>query len=594
MSKQNTSGSEIPDKEGMKDHPVISSLILSITSVFTILFFSPMEIFLGNQNEFVVGLTSIALPLFLASLAAAAIMELFFLFLLKLNRKVFEVFSRLVMGLLLALYIQGLLLNGKMGDLADRMPAFNVSDTEKRINFLLDYFIAFTPLVIYAAGTKKKENRFFQLERCRGILCASSVIFIMQLTGLIGTFLTSDLHNMRNTYNRNLSYGPVMTASEEQNILVFVFDRMDGFLTDEALEKYPDLYDELSGFTYYQNNISHNTNTFPSVPQMATGVMYDDDSGISYLERAWDSETIPAVFKKNGWNVGLVIDRISSFNNIDQLEKCCDNVREDDKSLFSINYLHKGGIIPTMAHLSLIKHVPYMLKNDLSDNITSDFSVGFINCESDEIVPSATGVTSDLKFWSYLKEHGVKIVPDGKYYNFIHLNGIHEVDERIADIYGYEGNCETPEAFRGDMEIILEYLRQLKKNGVYDNTTVVILGDHGRGIQVASDYSIDLTEPLITGLMIKPAGAPDEPMKTDSLTEMSNDFLTPSLLEYAGIDHSDRGYSYNDIIDKKLHPDRFLQMFLYLSDRTIEYRDLYKVTGNARNFDNWERQPEHE
>ena len=94
--------------------------------------------------------------------------------------------------------------------------------------------------------------------------------------------------------------------------------------------------------------------------------------------------------------------------------------------------------------------------------------------------------------------------------------------------------------------------------------------------------------------MIKPAGAPDEPMKTDSLTEMSNDFLTPSLLEYAGIDHSDRGYSYNDIIDKKLHPDRFLQMFLYLSDRTIEYRDLYKVTGNARNFDNWERQPEHE
>lgn len=594
MSKQNTSGSEIPDKEGMKDHPVISSLILSITSVFTILFFSPMEIFLGNQNEFVVGLTSIALPLFLASLAAAAIMELIFLFLLKLNRKVFEVFSRLVMGLLLALYIQGLLLNGKMGDLADRMPAFKVSDTEKRINFLLDYFIAFTPLVIYAAGTKKKKNRFFQLERCRGILCASSAIFIMQLTGLIGTFLTSDLHNMRNTYNRNLSYGPVMTASEEQNILVFVFDRMDGFLTDEALEKYPDLYDELSGFTYYQNNISHNTNTFPSVPQMATGVMYDDDSGISYLERAWDSETIPAVFKKNGWNVGLVIDRISSFNNIDQLEKCCDNVREDDKSLFSINYLHKGGIIPTMAHLSLIKHVPYMLKNDLSDNITSDFSVGFINCESDEIVPSATGVTSDLKFWSYLKEHGVKIVPDGKYYNFIHLNGIHEVDERIADIYGYEGNCETPEAFRGDMEIILEYLRQLKKNGVYDNTTVVILGDHGRGIQVASDYSIDLTEPLITGLMIKPAGAPDEPMKTDSLTEMSNDFLTPSLLEYAGIDHSDRGYSYNDIIDKKLHPDRFLQMFLYLSDRTIEYRDLYKVTGNARNFDNWERQPEHE
>ena len=356
-----------------RDHPVISSTLLSITLAFTFLFFSPMEMFFGNQKEFVLGAGQMVLPLLLAASVSAAALELFFLILLKLNRTVFDVFTRLAFGLLLALYVQGLLLNGKMGDLADRMPAYNVSETEKKINFLIDYFILFIPLIVYAAGRKKPDKKFYILERTKGILFISAAIFAMQLAGLCGTLLRTDLSGMRSTYNLNLSYGPVMTASEEQNIIVFVFDRMDGFWTDEALEAYPDLYDELRGFTYYQNNISHKTNTFPSVPQMATGIRYDDDSGIEYLERAWDSRTIPEVFKENGWNVGLVIDRISSYNNTEQLVECCDNVREYDKSRFSINYMRKGGIIPTMAKLSLIKHVPYMLKNDLYDNIDSDF-----------------------------------------------------------------------------------------------------------------------------------------------------------------------------------------------------------------------------
>lgn len=183
-----------------------------------------------------------------------------------------------------------------------------------------------------------------------------------------------------------------------------------------------------------------------------------------------------------------------------------------------------------------------------------------------------------------------------KTFTFIHLNGAHGQNESVSALYNdpESQGFDRISTARGVYEIIFEYLRQMKKLGVYDNSTIIIVGDHGRVASGLDNGMNELNFAITTGLLIKPAQSGLEPLKIDSKSELSNDFFMASIFEYAGIGHSAYGYSYNDIINGNLHPDRYQQTFQYVEAGEIIYKTLYKITGDARDFDNWEAQAEHE
>ena len=148
---------------------------------------------------------------------------------------------------------------------------------------------------------------------------------------------------------------------------------------------------------------------------------------------------------------------------------------------------------------------------------------------------------------------------------------------------------------RGDFEILFYYFDQLKKLGIYDNTTIIVLGDHGRAPdEVEREGKEGLDSPIVTALLVKPANAESGKLKLDDKAELSLDFFPASVIEYAGIDHKDFGTSFNDVIEGGLHPDRWLQTYEWGGYGKVIYKTLYKITGDARDFANWEPQPEHE
>ena len=135
----------------------------------------------------------------------------------------------------------------------------------------------------------------------------------------------------------------------------------------------------------------------------------------------------------------------------------------------------------------------------------------------------------------------------------------------------------------------------MKKLGVYDNSTIIVLGDHGRApSEIEVDDLDGLTSAITTALLVKPAGAENGKLSYDRDSELSLDFFPASILEYAGIDHEEFGISFNDVVEKDLHPDRWLQTFDFGGYGKTIYKTLYKINGDARDFDNWEPQPEHE
>ena len=128
----------------------------------------------------------------------------------------------------------------------------------------------------------------------------------------------------------------------------------------------------------------------------------------------------------------------------------------------------------------------------------------------------------------------------------------------------------------------------MKKLGVYDNSTIIILGDHGRPpVEIEQENEKYLSSPIMTSLLVKHKNADSVPMQTDSDVELTNDFFPASILDYAGIDHDKFGYSYNDVITQELHPVRYLQTYDFKGYGRLEAKTLYKITGDARNFENW-------
>jgi len=575
----------------------ISIIVLSFAISFTLFFFPPMDIFLGNMREFVVDFKHVAAPMLGVSLACTGALILVQNFLLLIAEWLYKVVSKLLFGFLLAIYAQMLFFNGKMTTITGDTTSYSDDKKNVIINLFILLFILLLPLEFYIISLFNKKSKFFNFGKGMVLPYVAGLIFVMQLVGTLSSIAGADFKQYNRSYTQYLSYEPARSLSKDENIVVFLTDRLDSYYMDDVLERYPDVKEDLEGFTFYQNNVSHNTNTFPSIPQMLTTYTYRGTDWPEYTSYAWDENTVPRRLTEAGWNCNLLIDSLTTYSNISQLEDQCNNLITREGAKVKFNYFDKKGIIPTMGQLSFARLSPYAFKDEFSTGLGSSLSANFVSFETDtdDMMPMAVDVDSDLKYYDDILFNHLNADSDKKTFSFIHLNCSHGSSAATAAIYNPDEPVDITSTTRGGLEIVFEYMRQLKKLGIYDNTTILILGDHGRPpVEIECDGEEGLTSPIMTGLLIKPANAPAEPLKIDRYSELSNDFFPASIMDYAGIDHSDLGYSYQDVIEGGLHPDRFMQTFLWGGYGKVYYKTYYKITGDARDFDNWKALEGHE
>lgn len=576
----------------------LSIVLLSLAVSFTIFFFSPMDIFLGNQREFVVNFKYVAIPMLIVSLACTAALVIIQELLLVIKEWLYQGFARLIFGFLLAIYTQSLFLNSKMTSITGDDAHYN-DDTAfvvKNIVILTAIFIL--PLFLYILAKLLPGNKVLNIGKGNVLPYVSGLIFFMQLAGTGSSMLSADFSKYDRSYTQYLSYEPTMSLSKDGNVVVFLTDRLDSYWFDDVVERYPDVSEKLDGFTFYQNNVSHNTNTFPSVPQMLTHYYYKGTDWPSYTSEAWDGETVPKVLTENGYDVNLLVDNLTTYSTINQLSGQCSNIKSCEDNSVSFNYLGVGGIVPTMSQISFSKLAPYALKGLITSGLGSSLSKDFVTYDTDmpDRMPVAVDVDSDLGYYDYIREHRLNADNENKTFTFVHLNCSHGSDEDTAALYDPKADVDIVSTTRGGFQIVFEYMDQMKKLGIYDNSTIIILGDHGRAPdEIEGKQHLDhLTSPIVTALLVKPANAESAPLKIDSKSELSNDFFPASVIEYAGIDHKDFGTSYKDVVDGDLHPDRYMQTFDWHGYGKVVYKAYYKITGDARNFDNWEELDGHE
>jgi hypothetical protein len=606
---------------------------LSFSTAFTVLLFAPFDLYLHNPIEFLVGwkfllpnlllftlggfivLTTLLMlvcykktilglaalllcailvayvrfvvQLFLSKymyffliIALAALLWILLMKLLK-NRTI-DFVPLLICGVLIALYMQVLFFNGEMALITGDTANYSALTSWHVINFLLFTAIIFLPLCLWNIFGKTKGIKYE-----KAMIFIALLISGMQISGMVSTAVSAEIPTGYDENPRYLSYEPSIHFNADDNICVFILDRLDVSFVEEVLEKYPELNDQLDGFTFYKNNVSEYPGTFPSITTMLTQHYYKRGMTVSeYWKEAWSRHTILDILRDNGYAATLLIDKSSTYGDFEEIQDRTNNIREGDIKL-NANFV---GIVNNISRLSFGRVLPYTLKNFFLKRLSSTFanSLFFLNTNASDIQQLAPGASTDLNYYYYINQNEFTANSEKKVFHLAHMNCSHINYDRTLTKEGYHLDTKTGmieksgdyiDTTRACFEILNIYFSKMKKLGVYDNSTVILLGDHGR--------DFDLKSAVTTGLLIKPKNAKGA-LQIDTESELSNKYLGASILHIAGLPHLELGLSYYDIIQGAPPPIRRLYNFSVRSfwDNN-KSSSCFEISGDANDFSNW-------
>ena len=555
--------------------------------IFSMFFLLPLDLYLNNFTDFNVSLSNVALPLITVSivlfLALVLILPLIF------RGNALDAITLLFFGAAVFFYVQILFLNGEMVELFGGGAIYHERTLMRTINLLVFIIVVFLPLIIHKILSKGKNTKNIKWEA--GVIYVSILILGMQTAGIFAAISGYDSNNVNRSHY--LSYNKALELSSQENICVFIMDYLDVKYMNDALSDYPELYEQLDGFTFYENNVSVYMYTFPTITYMLTGELYNSDvSRQAYWDKAWAKRNIFDVLRENGYRSSFISSRNTVYNSFEHIKNRVNNFMETYESDIKINHFE---IVKKTLAISFGRAVPYYYKDIFFMNIYSDFSNDFFfwQRESNEF-PGVVGVKTDLAIYNKLKTIGLYTQNDQKTFSIIHFNSAHDggycynqYDDMVESCSGdYHG------AVRGSFAIINEYFRQMKELDIYDNSTIVVLADHGRNPIGQrwhdDDYPWDnVTTPT---LLIKPKNERGA-LKKNSSAELSHTNFRASILQFAGLPYKDFGLSYFDIINGGLRQMRTHYWINWIGSSNYTLGEKYEINGDANNFSNWRYAP---
>ncbi|MGN0457617.1 MAG: sulfatase-like hydrolase/transferase [Eubacterium sp.] len=568
FDKETLKSKQMPKfKYDNKERLTIASLC-SFAVCFVFLFFGPLDIYSNNKEEFAFTFYDLILPVSLIFLAGFAVLTaILYLF----KGKLLNILSSLILTTVLYLFLDNSLFNKVnfvSGDIVN--DGFQKEMVSSVLYVLVLSIVVFVSLAI---GKKWKGIAIF----------LSVLILGMNGSGLISDFATKNLIS-DNSINCDyvLSEKNLYNVSEKENIVYFLFDRFDTDFYNEVVKESPEYFDSLEGFTYYDSAVSKYSRTFPGVSYMITGVEFDyNDVPQEHLTRAYEESDFLKDLKNNGYNINMYTNRYYEYRDAKVLLDICDNVEKADG--YKVN---KKRLLRYFYTLSFKRFSAYYLGMETYKNGND----GTVSKLSKIICEDNIYQDDDERRYEKLCENGLQYSGNDKNYTFIYLKGCHTP-------YMLDENCKrSPDAtevsqVKGSFKIIFDYIEEMKRLGVYDNSTIIISGDHGNPhsdtIAVKDFPENDLYDKGITTcILVKPRNSTNEKLKTSS-AQVSVDDIIPFIVKDAGIKTNvDYGTPITDVGEDENRERIFYQSVYGFYDRKLVL-NKYAINGDAHNLDNW-------
>ena len=632
MAKMSDKKSLLPPKRKLA-----AILSISFASAFTLFLYTPLDMYLNNPSDFIVSWRFILPPLlvvfFLCFVALSVVLIMIWHrkmmagvialallgVMIVVARVVFAMFSVSLFhmlgavilaivawvlilkifkeealtfvilgmwGILVAAYAQTLFLNGNMVAIMGQQTEYSEFVISNIINLLIWVVIVLAPLCIWFLFRVKKKEFGFE----KAFVLSLIIISGMQITGMVSTAVTTDLPEGFDQNPIYFTYESTMNLSSENNILVFVLDSLDVQVMRATFDRFPHLKDHLDGFTLYENNVAEHFDTIPSMVAMLTQQhIWPNIGGTEFREEAWSHHNFIDTLRENGFSTNLYLDLTSTIERYELIRDRTDNLIRAEE--FNLNL---RPFLFMTTRLSLGRLSPYLLKNTWLAAIEPSFGAAFFTMVVSDPVSAyipIVGIESDIRFHNFLMQSEVLADNEQNVFIMMHFNSAHaHGDINDPHSYGYHFDEESGEirhggsrwdVTRASFEKLNLYFNMMREAGVFDNSTIIITADHGRRYQL----------PETVSLFIKPQGS-SGPLVTDTTTELSHTYFPATILDAAGIPHSEFGISYFDIINGIVPPPRTRYMHAigaWTAPLARIHGDygIWEIVGDANNIENW-------
>ncbi|MBO5482581.1 MAG: membrane protein insertase YidC [Spirochaetaceae bacterium] len=316
-----------------------------------------------------------------------------------------------------------------------------------------------------------------------------------------GYKIAKDIQNENKTTNLE----PIFNLSTTQeNVFVIMLDRAIGTLLPHILEEKPELIEKFDGFKYYPNTISFAGHTLIGIPPLFGGYEYtpveiNKRETESLLEKHNESILVmPRLFSENGFDVTVTDSSWANYSWIADMRifnpypkiKTATTIRTyTDIWLTEHPEASEGGarskfMKRNFIWYSLLKVMPTLFRDTIyndgyywnTNKSLEDLQDIVNNYAVLDYLPELTNFSNENQTYTFMVNElphapGFLQAPNYEPKATITNKG----DGPFANEMLYHANIAA-------LLKISEWLDYLKKNNAYDNTKIIIVSDHGYGV----------------------------------------------------------------------------------------------------------------
>ena len=332
-----------------------------------------------------------------------------------------------------------------------------------------------------------------------------------------------------NSYSEEL---PSFSLSKDgQNVVVLMLDRALGSMVPYIMAEKPELKESFDGFTWYRNALSYGQSTNFASPSLYGGYDYTPEkinarSSEPLVDKQNEAlKVMPSIFSKEGWDCTFINPTYAGYSWIPDL-----TVFKDFEGLKAYNtgYHYLPDLPEKCANLesalcrnlycySLFKSSPVVIQPLLYDggrynmtgSITKEesssfqivdgtsralghylsFEAEYYALKSMDKMTKISGSGNNMVIMSNKSTHDMSMLSEPEYEPKYYIDNT-EYDKTHKDRFTVDGKTLKMESAAhyifyemntAALMSVGKWLDYLKAQGVYDNTRIIIVADHGYG-----------------------------------------------------------------------------------------------------------------
>ena len=506
--------------------------IISFALCFMLFLYEPIMMYVTNKDNFWFDFGIVIKPILMIFLiffaGTAAILTGLYFICRKFseNVKPYRIILTVIFVCFIVLYIQGNIL-------ASHLPALDGSAIDWGAYTSDNIITAIICVILTVAAVfcciKLGLERFVRW--AAGI---SAAIFAILTVTLVTTCIQKNAFESKN--NLISTTQDFNKASTDKNFYIFMVDSQSATEFTNVISTQEQFRHAFDDFTYYTDTLSTYAYTRDSVPYVLSGHLNKNDENFGdYSENALNNSTLFNALEERHYDMYLYDEDLAWYG-----KKDFDIKNNPGTRNVSLRF---GEYFKQEMRYVWFKYLPYGLK------------------KASEIEKLNFGNTIDKFKWGndvlYNEFNNVSEIEktSGAQFRFIHAEGAHvplDMDEnmnRIKDGTYIQKTTATA-------KLIASFIDRLKANGVYDNSVIVIMADHGYQPKNAPEnYILSRFNPI---LLIK------------GVNEKHDLIYSEKPVSYL-----DLPQAYEELLDGKQSTDLFADIE-YPRTRKVIWYEIYK------------------